>query len=502
MTHRARTPVLLVANPAVRRSKLWSRLANVEVRAYGRTAFSVGSQLPSDCPILLYQIDARFADTLRFLERVSAIQRDLCIILLGKNIGADRVALLLRSGGFDYLTWPCSVERVAESIAGGLANRETFLEIQSLSGELTRVNHALALERDALAHCNRNLSALNRLTRTLAGSLEPDAIVRALFSGLPPLIPVETIALARTNPDLVWTWSRNRDRASEDRTRAQLIDALGCSPARTTPSRTTLRLVHPVRPAVVNPADQAPVSADAQTHDDVALPLGPQGAGLLRVERQGTRPFSAQDRELLATVGAALALALRNAETHRQIQELALRDPLTGALNRRGLDAPLSRELRAGLRYGTPACLMLLDLDYFKTVNDVLGHVAGDEVLKAVARLIHDTVREIDCVARYGGEEFAVLLPHTELDQAKILAERLRLRIERQAFAVEDGQVRMTASLGIASLRESSVGTVAEWMTAADSALYEAKSQGRNRVVAHGSGWVAPAEAAALRIAA
>jgi diguanylate cyclase (GGDEF)-like protein len=193
---------------------------------------------------------------------------------------------------------------------------------------------------------------------------------------------------------------------------------------------------------------------------------------------------------------------LHNAETHQHLQDLALRDPLTDVLNRRAFDGPLIRELKAGLRYGTPACLLLVDLDYFKTVNDLLGHVAGDEVLKRVAALIRETVRNVDSVGRYGGEEFAVVLPHTDLDQAQALAERLRAIIERYAFELEDGQVRMTASIGLASLHDSAIATVGDWIAAADSALYEAKSRGRNRVVAHIPCNLAPAQASALCVAA
>jgi diguanylate cyclase (GGDEF)-like protein len=266
--------------------------------------------------------------------------------------------------------------------------------------------------------------------------------------------------------------------------------------SRRTGPHTALHLVRPSHLTLVPPSAAPVHAADAVSAHEVPLPLDPYAGGALRIER--ARPFTEQEQHLLATVAASLTLALRNAEAYQQIQDAALRDPLTGALNRRALDGPLMRELRAGLRYGMPACLLLLDLDYFKAVNDLLGHVAGDDVLKRVAALIQETVREVDSVGRYGGEEFAVVLPHTDLNQAQALAERLRSIIERHAFELEDGQVRTTASIGLASLDDPAIATASDWIEAADSALYEAKSRGRNRVVTHAPRNSAPACAAAM----
>jgi diguanylate cyclase (GGDEF)-like protein len=193
---------------------------------------------------------------------------------------------------------------------------------------------------------------------------------------------------------------------------------------------------------------------------------------------------------------------MRNADAHRGLQDMALRDPLTSVLNRRALNEPLMRELKSGLRYGAQACLMILDLDYFKTVNDRLGHTAGDLVLKELAALMTDTVRDVDMVGRYGGEEFAIILPHTSIQQAHTLAERLRALIESHAFDVEDGTVRLTASIGIADVCNAEIASVEHWVNAADTALYEAKSQGRNRVVVHTPLPLAPAQAATLSVAA
>ncbi len=497
MTHGLRTPALLVAGPTIRRNRIWTELPELSVHVYGRDAFSIATHLSPDIPLLLYQMDTRTEETLRFLDTVSKRQSDLCVILLGKDIGSDRVAQLLRHGAFDYMTWPCTAARVMESISSGLANRHMFLEVRNLSEELARTNQALAQDRDVLTQCNRKLSVLNQLTQNLVGSLETEAIVRTLFTGLPQLLHADVMGLVRTNPEHVWTWSRSHSMQREEQVRAQLLSRLSQKAGRITSRQTQLRLVG-VRPLTLVPAPTHAMPDSRSAAHDVRLTIGPQSMGILHIERDSAIPFTEQEQQLLATVGASLALTLRNADTHQEIQDLALRDPLTEVLNRRALDGPLIREIKAGVRYGTPACLILLDLDFFKTVNDVLGHMAGDEVLKEVAALVRETVREVDSVGRYGGEEFAVVLPHTDLNQAQTLAERIRAIIERHAFDLEDSHVRMTVSIGIASLHVSSVTTVAEWIAAADAALYEAKAQGRNRVVTHTPDFCVPAQAAAL----
>lgn len=498
------TQILLVATPAVRRAALWTQLPDVRVHACGHGDFSVVRHLSPDRPILLYQMDRRYADTLRLLDEVTAAQNDVCLILLGREIAAERVATLLRRGAFDYLTWPCSGARLSSAIADGLANRRTFLEVRNLSDELARTNQALAHDRDVLTQCNRNLSGLNHLTQALAASLDPEAVVKTLFADLPQFVQADALGLAKNHPPQAWAWSASADRQREERLRAHVLDRLAAPREGGRIQRSPSAGSSPVKLTLVPQARlrHESESAGPVIATEVPVGLGVQSTGLLRVERRRDHPFTEQERQLLATVGTSLALSLRNAESHRHLQDLALRDPLTGVLNRRALDGPLTRELKTGLRYGTAACLILLDLDYFKTVNDVLGHVAGDEVLRAIAALVRDTVRDVDSVGRYGGEEFAVVLPHTHLAQAETLAERIRAGIERHAFELEDSQVRLTASLGVAALQAAEVATVADWVSAADQALYQAKAGGRNRVVAHGPDSSAPARAAALCLAA
>jgi diguanylate cyclase (GGDEF)-like protein len=504
MTVTAGVHIALVADPEVCRAKVWSKLSGTNVHAFNRRECSLETWLPADVPVLLYQVGPRFADAVRLLDRVLRHRRDLCVILIGPDIGADRTARLLRKGAYDYLAWPCPVSRLSEAIQCGLANRRTFLLMRDLPDELARTNHALAQDRDELAQCNRHLSYLHQLTQALSGTLEADAIVKALFAGLPSLIAADLVGLARTDPDKVWTWSQPQDVRGANALRSQLSNRLGRMAGRATSRHGGLRLVRRANLASVPICDDAVQDRDGDSVSihQIKLAIGSHGLGILHVQRACDRPYTGQEQQLLATIAAALAVALGNADVHGQIQELALRDPLTGVLNRRALNGPLQRELNAGLRYGASACLLILDLDYFKSVNDRLGHVAGDGVLERVAALVQERVREVDSVGRYGGEEFAVVLPHTDLSQAQVLAERIRAEIERRAFDLDDGSVRITASVGVASLHDSSIDSIGRWIAAADSALYEAKSRGRNRVAVHSDHCAGLPHAAAVRAVA
>jgi diguanylate cyclase (GGDEF)-like protein len=165
-------------------------------------------------------------------------------------------------------------------------------------------------------------------------------------------------------------------------------------------------------------------------------------------------------------------------EANARLAELAAFDALSGAANRRNFDQALNAEALRSHRYGRPLAVILADIDRFKNVNDSHGHAAGDDVIRGLAATLAANCRSSDLVARYGGEEFAVLLPETRAEQAVELAERLRQAIE----AADYGNVgRITASFGVAELGAD--GSPTEIVGSADRALYEAKAQGRNRVV-------------------
>jgi diguanylate cyclase (GGDEF)-like protein len=159
-------------------------------------------------------------------------------------------------------------------------------------------------------------------------------------------------------------------------------------------------------------------------------------------------------------------------------EEAAFTDHLTGLANRRRFERHLEREVARTLRYGHPFCLLMLDVDQFKLVNDTHGHEAGDEALTRVARTLQEGTRGIDVAARIGGEEFGVILTETRLEGGIEVAERLRLAIGATEIPVVG---RITASFGVAEC-PSAAQTARELLTLADGALYDAKRQGRDRV--------------------
>lgn len=165
------------------------------------------------------------------------------------------------------------------------------------------------------------------------------------------------------------------------------------------------------------------------------------------------------------------------------LEEMSSRDGLTGAFNRRHLEMSLSKEFSRAKRYGTNLSAIIMDIDFFKKINDTYGHKVGDEVLKAAATLVCETVREADICGRYGGEEFLAILPETDLQGAIILAERLRGVIESSEAKTEGKSIRFTVSVGVASIDEST-NNHEQLVHNADMALYQSKKSQRNCVTA------------------
>jgi diguanylate cyclase (GGDEF)-like protein len=175
-------------------------------------------------------------------------------------------------------------------------------------------------------------------------------------------------------------------------------------------------------------------------------------------------------------------IAIEIVKSKKHLIHLATIDSLTGIFNRREFFVRGQNEIDRSLRYNTPLSLLMIDLDYFKRINDAYGHAKGDAVLKQFADTCNNQIRTTDVFARLGGEEFGMILPGSDNREAQIFAERLREKIECLSIPSESGNISVTISIGITTGTQKNI-SLTRMMQDADKALYQAKDQGRNRVV-------------------
>ena len=219
------------------------------------------------------------------------------------------------------------------------------------------------------------------------------------------------------------------------------------------------------------------------TSDDKigAFPLTSDGeiTGCI-VARSTLDKLSKRDISYLEQLTRQSAITINRANTYSKVLQYATLDALTNLNNRRQFEVRLKQEIATTKRQKNPLCAMMVDIDFFKKVNDTYGHASGDAVLRTVASIIKEHLRESDIPSRYGGEEFAVLLPYTHIEEAKIVGERLRKAVETTPIPIDKKNINVTISMGLAEFDVKESGE--ELFKRADSALYEAKEGGRNRV--------------------
>ncbi|HEU6444327.1 MAG TPA: GGDEF domain-containing protein [Gaiellaceae bacterium] len=214
----------------------------------------------------------------------------------------------------------------------------------------------------------------------------------------------------------------------------------------------------------------------------IAVAAGSTNDGLLVLYPEPGAEFDSVSVQLAEWLAGRASIALQNAHQHRVTRQLATTDELTQLANRRQFDEALAAEVARAERFRDPVAVVVADLDNFKEINDRFGHDVGDLVLRAFAAAIRMNVRDVDLPARYGGEEFTVLLPVTDAEGGRQLAERLRVAAEELIVASGSGNpVRVRSSFGVASFPAEP--SAAALMRAADRALYRAKAAGKNTVV-------------------
>jgi len=217
---------------------------------------------------------------------------------------------------------------------------------------------------------------------------------------------------------------------------------------------------------------------DATQRATYDLKLQQESLGSLRFFRE--LPFTNRELKLMENLLCGLVYPLRNALSYLAAIRLASHDPLTGVQNRRALDLAMQREVELAHRQQAPMSLLVIDADHFKLFNDQYGHSFGDDVLRALASTTATTIRRCDLLFRFGGEEFVVIASHTKQDGATLLAERIRQAVEN-ITTINGRETSLTVSIGVTELTETD--TAESLFERCDDAMYQAKQNGRNRVV-------------------
>ena len=229
---------------------------------------------------------------------------------------------------------------------------------------------------------------------------------------------------------------------------------------------------------------QKVIDPQASLKSHLTLPLVIEGEiiGCISISSDQANMYNVPRLQFFSVIGYQMAASLKHIQRFSTVKKEATHDTLTNLFNRRQFEERLGTETKKAFESQSNLSIIMVDIDHFKKVNDTFGHDGGDKVLREIASLLKNSVRQQDTVARYGGEEFVLLLPGVSLDPTNMVAERIRRLVENTLFDMGQTQIHITISLGISNFPIHRVKSKEELVKMADLALYEAKKGGRNQV--------------------
>ena len=424
----------------------------------GKDALSLMERIP----VNLALIDLGLPDIsgLDLLSKVKAEHPKTEAIILTGNATLDSAIEATNRGAFSYLVKPYEPERLLLHI------RRAF--------EKQRAEEKIASHTIELETVNAELETVNQLSLAIIREIEMEGLLTAV---LRTLTEMEIFRFERKGAAFLVEKDKLRLVCHIGLTATQLefckelpIGKCLCGHAATTGEIIISGNTREDARFTMQIPGMSP-------HGHVILPLKSfdRIIGVISLDTRPDAPASEKLCKLLTTIGNQIAVAVNNAKLYEESKSLSLHDPLTGLLNRRSMQMQMEKCVNTVRRYGEKLSVIMLDIDHFKQYNDTRGHVEGDRLLVKLAGILEGELRSSDHVFRYGGEEFLAILPRTGLEMACDVAERLRRSVESAAG--------VTVSLGVASYGEGT-GSCETLVVSADTALYRAKEQGRNRVAA------------------
>ncbi len=342
---------------------------------------------------------------------------------------------------------------------------------------LLKVFDTLNMRTSELEKSQAQLEMIYENTRILASILEPDAVVREVMRIMGNLLRYRSYALIFKDK-LGNFYYRARSEAGKTNFALKAIDI----------SRMELvRKVSNVGESIIvkdilKREDYEGLAEKSRSALITVMTAHGLTNGIIVAESEDVDHFKQRDVQMMSAVARSAALAMENAELHKKTEELTVIDELTETYNYRYFVQKLEEEKRRAIRYDQPLSLIMVDIDWFKKLNDSYGHEVGNVVLKGLSAIIKQCIRDVDIFTRYGGEEFAIILPQTTLKEASVIGERIRERVEKEVFdAGRLGKLRITVSVGVSSYPENGKAEE-ELLAVTDQALYRAKGEGRNLV--------------------
>lgn len=428
--------------------------------------------------LICFSLEACRAFTALPYEQTAFLNLTPKMILLEENAPTEILEEALELGAGDVVRAPLSGARFGATLRKAAEAAALQRDIQNMAREVF-------VEREILERKNETLSFLVNFLTYVTDSFDEKELLGKAYSCLRQLFPVTTMHAALLTRD-------DNGAVAAD----MYIAALPGSPAYDAWRERLLETARemspdvPLNPVTTHLALENADSGFALPTDGhiLTLPLhtGTDMRFFLMLLTPMERNLGRDQAQALDSALRHMALSLKNARRYQEMSFRADVDGLTGAYNRRFFERTLTDEVIRHTRYRDNLSLLLLDIDFFKRINDSWGHVKGDEVLREVAKTVMGTIRQTDSCIRYGGEEFTVILPHTSARNAAWLAERLRKKIADLSFrGAGEAQFKITVSIGVSSLAPGENKDGPTLTQEADRALYHVKSTGRNRVAVY-----------------